>query len=316
MGAALAGLGIAKALKDLIAMGGELNRIQDAVSQTAGGLKALQGITDFAKSSAFSVDALYKNFDKLRTLGVPVGQAADAVKTLAEAVKNGTNSQDDLNAAVEAYGNMLDRVSLKSLQQFGAAGINVMKLLREATHKSAHDIRQDQENLSGETVRALIIAQAKINNLMKGAGASDVSDKVNQLKSAFGGLGQVLDKALGPSLVKIIDLLIKVVNLATEAVRQFDKLPQGAKDVAVGTAVGGAGLLGAAGLVGAGATAYKYGKAGVAAIRGLGAAGAVGAAAAGEPRRRVEQQQVQREREARRSSLLKSPAVHLAGSLL
>jgi hypothetical protein len=291
MGAALAGLGIAKVLKDLVGLGGELNRIQEVASRIPGGSKALQEISEFAKTSAFSIDVLYQNFNKLQTLGVPAGKAADAVMTFAAAVGKTTSDQNKLNAAVDAFGATLNQnfVTGKSLYEaFGNTGVNVMELLRDATHKSIQQIRSDTNLLNAKVIADVILLQSKINNIMAGRGTSDVSDRVKQLTSSWQELGKALDTAVGPSLVKIISLLIRVVDLATEAVKQFDKLPEGAKDVAVGGAAVGAGVLGTAATVG---SLYAFGKAAKtgyqlmtgagAAAAGAGVAGATAGAAGG-----------------------------------
>ena len=280
MGAALAGLGIGMAVKELYALGAELNRIQRAVASMPGAPQALKDLDEYAKRSTFSVTALYDNFNKLRNAGMSAAAAADAVKTFAQRADQARKGQDDLNDTVQAFGNIINQqfVTGKSLYaQFGKSGLEVMGMLREATGKTVQQIRTDTRLMNAEVVAQMILVQAKIKNLTGTGDSGSVLAGMNQLKTAFVEFGRALDDVLGPSIARIIKLLIIMVNAATDAVKAMKAIPEPVRDIGVG--------LGTAAVVGyTGYKAIQYGKAGIAGVQALlggAAAGAAGGAVAG-----------------------------------
>jgi hypothetical protein len=247
LSAALTGLGVARVTQQLVVMGDQLNRIQRAFAATAGGAQAFQELQKIAEASRFSFENLAASANQLRNFGVAMKDLPGVMRAFSGAVDQAAGNTEDLSQAVQAFGQMTNQqfVSAKSVyQSFGAVGLQIMQMLRDETHKSVQQIREDTRLMNTDILAQMIIIQARIKSLEAGPVGESVTARFSQLLTSINALAQELDHALGPSLGKVLGLVESLVTGLTDLTKAFEKLPEPVRDVAVG--LGGLALAGGA----------------------------------------------------------------------
>ena len=253
LSAALSGVTVLKATEQLVVMGDQLNRIQRAFAATAGGAQAMQELQRIAEASRFSFADLAASANQLRNFGVAVKDIPSVMRAFSGAVDSAAGNTEDLTHAVQAFGQMTSQqfVTARSVyQNFGAIGLQIMQMLRDQTHKTVQEIRDDTRLLNTDVLAQMIIIQARIKSLEAGPAGESITARFGQLMTSINLLAEELDRALGPSLGKVLGLVDSLVQGLTELTRAFERLPEPVRDVVVG-------LGSIAALAGVAATAFS-----------------------------------------------------------
>ncbi len=192
VGAALAALGGAEALRGIVATGAAFQDLQNSLNVVFGGVDqgaaAFDRVNQFAASTQFSVQTLTGAFIQLKGAGIePTDQL---LQTFADTASVSTDQAGTLTAALDLLTRTTDGgLGLVDLQRLQDRGVPVFAILKEQIGKSRNELSEFGKTAAG----AKIITDGLIAGLNQRFGGA-LATQVGLINFELNQLGDATDK--------------------------------------------------------------------------------------------------------------------------
>ncbi|HEU0180304.1 MAG TPA: hypothetical protein VFV58_39210 [Blastocatellia bacterium] len=236
MANAFAALGVAKAVKEMIGLGDQLNRIQRGFQNMAeGGGEVFKQLHEMALATGVNFDEAVTGLQRLVQQGVPM-------KELPRIFENWNNQLAKVGVSVNELPKVFDLlakamarpgVTMKALVSLATeTGLPVFAKLMETKGLDRFGTEKFLKPFSGPEFVAAVttLAGMETHGAAAAAAIEDLERKENVLKTTTGALAQSFDKGFGPSLSKTLDFLILLVGTLDDLIKALGRLPQAVKD--------------------------------------------------------------------------------------
>lgn len=251
LGAALAGLGIARAVQSMIQVGSELARAQQAMALFTGsaeeGRKVFEQVRAVAAQSPFELKGLEQAARQMLGFGIAAQKVPGMLKAISDQVAAMGGSIDDVSAVVRIFGRVMEKdfVSAMDLTRIlPKQGVAVMKAMREEIEKELK--RPVSTEVVEQIMKEQLLKPEQTLDLMTNAMRKATAGFGANLKDpemAFKQLGDAIimakkelvgENGFGPALANLArvirdDLLAPALALA----RYFEGLPDWMKNAIV-----------------------------------------------------------------------------------
>ena len=233
----LAGMGVASIIREILSIGDALNRMRFGFEGVQGSINLFGQLQSIAEKTGFDLLTLAENANKLRNAGVNVASIARQMEILVDQTAKAGKGQEALAGVTEKIVQITAKgfVSGRDVAEFARIGVLPMKMLLDATHSTMQQVRQDMRLVGTDAfIRDLFqLMQAQ----SKGA-AGQLAEKLpgaefGKLKTGVQELAAALESALAPALIDIMKSLGGLIEMAKDAIRVFEALPNWLKETAV-----------------------------------------------------------------------------------
>ena len=229
----ITGLGIAQMIREVLALGDALLRVQISFQRFGEGASALRSVQALAEETGLSFQGLLESANSLKNAGVPILQIAGVLKIFADQAAYAGVKQEQMNDAVETFAKLSAKgfVTGKELTIFKEVGLDVLPILAEKTGLSIQKLRSEMHQFSASAVQDLILvtAQAQSMGAAAAVAAQLPSAHFQRLKNDIAALADELVKVLAPALISVAEALRGITQDAAAAVAGFNMLPEWAK---------------------------------------------------------------------------------------
>src|SRR5215831_4610730 len=152
--AALAGLGIARMAQNIIQVGSELARAQQAMVAFTGSAEdaaeVFEKVREIAAQSPFQFKDLEESARRLAAFGVEAKQVPTWLKIISDQAAAMGGSIETVNNIITIFGRVMNKDFVGAMDLFRllpANGVKVMEALQAAVAKSNHQITASQEDV-------------------------------------------------------------------------------------------------------------------------------------------------------------------------
>ena len=251
--AALAGFGVARVTRNIVAVGSRFEDMRSVLAQATGSLEAasaeMQRISDISATSVTSFQEMGRALVLLRGNGI--NPTTRELRAMADAAANTTVPDDVLrNLAIFRQRLSQGAVSLEDLERVADRGLPVYRILNEQLGLTRLELRQLNNEVGG-TDR---LWSALITGFERAFGGSNQSrlNNMSTLLSNFGDAvaksADVFNQGLAPAIKNAISQVNDFINRHPEQIRALGELTGAALQ----------GMVNAVGVIAANSTAFGY----------------------------------------------------------
>ena len=230
-------MGIAGIVREILSIGDALNRLRLGFEGAQGSIRLFSQLESLAEKTGFDMKALAEGANNLRNAGVNVGSIARQMEILVDQTAKAGKGQEALASVTEKIVQITAKgfVSGRDVAEFARIGVLPMKMLLDATHSTMQQVRQDMRLVGTDQFMRNLFQLMQSQS--QGA-AGQLADKLpgaqfGKLKASVQELAAELENALAPALINIIKSLEGLIDIARDAVRVFESLPDWVKQTAL-----------------------------------------------------------------------------------
>ena len=218
LGTAVAGLGIGRAMEDMIAMSAELGRAQQAMSAFAGsaaeGAEVFEQIAAIAKQTPFRFKDLEEAGRQLLGFGMAAKDVPNAIYAISKQVGAMGGSVDSVTAIVRIFGRVMEKEfvgAMDLMRTLPQQGVKVMEAFRTAVAKQVghpvevEDIKKLIKDGVLDPLKTIQLLTQEMNKSKPfdfandaGIALKNLADEANKAASAFFG-----PNGFGPAIAKL-----------------------------------------------------------------------------------------------------------------
>lgn len=251
--AALAGFGVARVTRDIVAIGSRFEDMRSVLAQATGSMEAasaeMQRISDISATSVTSFQEMGRALVLLRGNGI--NPTTRELRAMADAAANTTVPDDVLrNLAIFRQRLSQGAVSLEDLERVADRGLPVYRILQEQLGLTRLELRQLNNEVGGtdRLWSALITGFERAFGGSNQSRLNNMSTLISNFRDAVAKSADVFNQGLAPAIKTAISQVNDFINQHPEQIRALGELTGAALQ----------GMVNAVGVIASHRTAFGY----------------------------------------------------------